>query len=194
VGSRAVGLRGMHERAALIGGELEVRSERGSGTTIQLEVPLAGEGTQSAAVTSVLLVEDHKVVAAVRRLRAGETLIPREEILDLVKFARSERQREREDRLAIGELTRRELEVLQLLADGLNTAEIAARLHISPRTQRNHVANILQKLSVHSQLQAVVMALRYDAVRISRASPHLEATQGSTAASPSLRAAHAEMG
>jgi DNA-binding NarL/FixJ family response regulator len=113
----------------------------------------------------------HDVVVAVRRLRAGEMLIPREEILDLVKFARTERRREREDRMALAELTRREREVLQLLADGLNTASIAERLHITARTQRNHVANILQKLRVHSQLQAVVMALRYDAVRISRAQP-----------------------
>ena len=113
----------------------------------------------------------HDVVVAVRRLRAGETLVPREEILDLVKFARSEREREHEDRQALAELTRRELEVLQLLADGLNTAAIAERLHISPRTQRNHVANILQKLGVHSQLQAVVLALRYEAVRISRGRP-----------------------
>jgi DNA-binding NarL/FixJ family response regulator len=55
---------------------------------------------------------------------------------------------------------------LQLLADGLNSLDIAERLHISLRTQRNHVANILQKLDVHSQLQALVFALRHGVVEI----------------------------
>ena len=62
----------------------------------------------------------------------------------------------------------REREVLQLLADGLDSATIARRLHISPRTQRNHVANILGKLGVHSQLQAVVFALRHGVVEVPR--------------------------
>ena len=41
---------------------------------------------------------------------------------------------------------------------------MAARLYISPRTQRNHVANILGKLRVHSQLQAVIFGLRHGVV------------------------------
>ena len=41
---------------------------------------------------------------------------------------------------------------------------MAARLYISPRTQRNHVANILGKLKVHSQLQAVIFGLRHGIV------------------------------
>jgi DNA-binding NarL/FixJ family response regulator len=43
---------------------------------------------------------------------------------------------------------------------------MAERLHITLRTQRNHVANILGKLGVHSQLQALVFALRYQLVEI----------------------------
>jgi DNA-binding NarL/FixJ family response regulator len=48
---------------------------------------------------------------------------------------------------------------------------MADRLHITLRTQRNHVANILAKLGVHSQLQALVFALRYDIVEIRRGVP-----------------------
>lgn len=55
-------------------------------------------------------------------------------------------------------LTRRELEVLRLLAAGDNTRAAAERLHVSPATVRNHVQNILAKLGVHSRLQAVAYA------------------------------------
>ncbi|HXJ79508.1 MAG TPA: LuxR C-terminal-related transcriptional regulator [Candidatus Methylomirabilis sp.] len=57
-----------------------------------------------------------------------------------------------------GDLTRRELEILRLVAGGENTKAVAARLHVSPATVRNHVQNILGKLSVHSRLQAVAYA------------------------------------
>jgi DNA-binding NarL/FixJ family response regulator len=56
--------------------------------------------------------------------------------------------------------------VLQALAEGLDSQAIADRLHISVRTERNHVASILAKLDVHSQLQALVFALRYGIVEI----------------------------
>jgi PAS domain S-box-containing protein len=55
-------------------------------------------------------------------------------------------------------LTRRELEVLRLMATGANTKVAAERLHVSPATIRNHVQNILGKLGVHSRLEAVAYA------------------------------------
>lgn len=57
-------------------------------------------------------------------------------------------------------LTRREVEVLKLLAGGLSTANIAAALSISPVTARNHVTSIVEKLGAKTRLQAVVMASR----------------------------------
>ena len=57
-------------------------------------------------------------------------------------------------------LTRRELEILKLLARGRSTDEVAERLHISPFTVRNHVRNLLTKLSVHSRTGALSLALR----------------------------------
>src|SRR3954451_22367843 len=104
------------------------------------------------------------VQEAVRRVCAGETLIPADEVVQLLGCARRLRDREHLDRAAIDELTAREREVLQALAEGLDTRIAAERLAISVRTLGNHIASIRQKLGVHSQLQALVFALRYGVV------------------------------
>jgi PAS domain S-box-containing protein len=62
---------------------------------------------------------------------------------------------------AASALTRRELEVLRLMGQGINTAGAAERLHVSPATIRNHVQNIFGKLGVHSRLEAVAYASRH---------------------------------
>ena len=64
------------------------------------------------------------------------------------------------------ELTPRELEVLQLLAEGLTQAQIANHLVISPRTVGTHIQNVLGKLNVHSRAQAVAMAHRMGLVTL----------------------------
>jgi DNA-binding NarL/FixJ family response regulator len=107
-----------------------------------------------------------EVVDAVRRLRAGETLLPLDEVVELLRFAGRQQQQEDQDREVIARLTPREREVLRALGDGLDGGQIAARLHISIRTERNHVGNILTKLGVHSQLQAVLLAGRYGVIEL----------------------------
>ncbi|MBI4270454.1 MAG: PAS domain-containing protein [Candidatus Rokubacteria bacterium] len=62
---------------------------------------------------------------------------------------------------AASALTRRELEVLRLMTEGLNTAGAAQRLHVSPATIRNHVQNIFGKLGVHSRLEAVAYSSKH---------------------------------
>ena len=62
------------------------------------------------------------------------------------------------------ELTPRELEVLQLLAEGMTQTQIARQLVISPRTVGTHIQNLLGKLGVHSRAQAVALAHRMDFV------------------------------
>jgi PAS domain S-box-containing protein len=57
-------------------------------------------------------------------------------------------------------LTRRELEILRLISTGANTKAIAAQLHVSPATVRNHVQSMLRKLDAHSRLEAVAYAAR----------------------------------
>jgi DNA-binding NarL/FixJ family response regulator len=107
-----------------------------------------------------------EVVDAVRRLRAGEALIPLEEVVELVRFASARKEQEYEARRALEGLTDREREVLSLMAEGLDAGEIAGRLHISAKTERNHVASALSKLGAHSRLEAVVFAARHGAVKV----------------------------
>ena len=63
-------------------------------------------------------------------------------------------------RLSVGRLTRREIEVLHLLADGLSSREVAGRLHIGFKTATSHRNNILTKLGVHETVLAVRWAIR----------------------------------
>ena len=68
----------------------------------------------------------------------------------------------------LGELTSRELEVLQLLAEGRTHHEIARALVIAPKTCAKHIERILEKLSVHSRALAVAIAYRHDLVAAPR--------------------------
>jgi PAS domain S-box-containing protein len=70
------------------------------------------------------------------------------------------RERAADDRQS--RLSSREIEVLQLAADGLNTKKIAERLSLSTFTVKNHFTNILAKLKVHSRAEAVSLAMRFN--------------------------------
>lgn len=65
-----------------------------------------------------------------------------------------------EDQKKIENLTKREFEVLKLLAEGMFNKEIACKLNISERTVKNHVSNIFKKISVADRTQAAVFAIR----------------------------------
>ncbi len=75
-------------------------------------------------------------------------------------------------RLAGGEtahkLTRRELDVISLLVEGLSQSEIAEKLFISPKTVGKHIEHILAKLGVHSRAQAVALAVRDELIESHR--------------------------
>ena len=58
------------------------------------------------------------------------------------------------------ELSDREIQVLKLIANGKDNAMIAADLHISPKTVKNHISNILMKLQIENRIQAAVYAVR----------------------------------
>ena len=64
------------------------------------------------------------------------------------------------------ELTRREIEVLKLIAEGLFNKEIASKLDISERTVKNHVSNIFKKIDVSDRTQAAVFAIRNNLVNL----------------------------
>ena len=67
-----------------------------------------------------------------------------------------------EDRI----ITRREEEVLQLIADGCSTPEVAAKLYISQKTVKNHLASIYEKLNARDRTQAVLLAVRMGIVKL----------------------------
>ncbi len=71
---------------------------------------------------------------------------------------------------AVHDLTRRELEVLKLMGEGLRQEQIARRLFISPKTVATHVEHILRKLAVRSSTEAVVVAYREEILRPDSAS------------------------
>ena len=73
------------------------------------------------------------------------------------------------------ELTRRELDVLSLLVEGLSQPEIAAKLFVTPKTVGKHIEHILAKLAVHSRAQAIAVAVRDDLIETHRQVPDVEA-------------------
>ena len=66
----------------------------------------------------------------------------------------------------LNELTKREIEVLKLLAEGLFNKEIAVKLSISERTVKNHVSNIFKKIQVNDRTQAAVFAIRNNLITV----------------------------
>ena len=100
------------------------------------------------------------LIDAVRAVHRGETVIPRRMLGPLLSRLLT-RGREQEDALrVVSQLTRREREVLGLLAKGGNNDRIAQALVISPQTARTHVQNVLTKLGVHSRLEAAAFVVR----------------------------------
>lgn len=97
-----------------------------------------------------------EVVGAVRLVAAGGALFGPAVAQRVIEFFT--RPRPRTVPLAFPQLTDREHEVLDLLARGEANAVIAARLHISDKTVRNHVSNILTKLAVADRAHAIVRA------------------------------------
>lgn len=84
----------------------------------------------------------------------------------LIPLLNSKMIEKNEDEEKIKILTRRELEVLKLLAIGMYNKEVAEKLHISERTVKNHVSNIFKKLEVTDRTQAAVFAIRNNMVQL----------------------------
>jgi DNA-binding NarL/FixJ family response regulator len=106
-----------------------------------------------------------ELVSVIRRASTGEMVLPSRDIADIMDRLRRLREIRTDAGQLLSRLTFRELEVLQSIADGKSTAQIAQSMSISPRTVRSHVKSILAKLGVHSKLEAVTMAFRYGALR-----------------------------
>jgi two-component system response regulator DegU len=105
-----------------------------------------------------------EVSDAVRMAANGETaLSPQLAATMLTEVRRIDgHQTREEDRL----VTKREEEVLQLIADGCSTPEVAAKLYISQKTVKNHLASIYEKLNARDRTQAVLLAVRMGIVKL----------------------------
>ena len=102
-----------------------------------------------------------EVAGAVRSVMGGESLItPSMASKLLTEFSNLSKRAEAKQGVPSPRLTGRELEVLGLVAQGMSNKEIAAELFISENTVKNHVRNILEKLHLHSRMEAVVYAVR----------------------------------
>ena len=104
------------------------------------------------------------ILTAIRSVASGGRLLSNNEIVEMLRLASRTRERERDARRAANQLTPRELDVLEALANGLSNKQIAERLHISLETERTHIMNIMTKLGAHSRLQALLFCLRYGIV------------------------------
>ncbi len=107
-----------------------------------------------------------EILSSVRRIMDGETLFSPAELAELFRLAGHTREQEREARANVEKLTLREMDVLRALAEGLGNKEIAEKLYMSLDTERTHMMNILNKLGVHSRIQALLFAARHGAVEI----------------------------
>jgi len=159
---------------------LDVRMPRRSGVQACSEIKRVAPGCRI-----IMLTASHEHSDLFEAVRAGATGyllkdVPAEEIADglravmggqslispsmagalLTEFASLSRRPPERSEVPAPRLTPREIEVLRLVATGMFNKDIAAQLFISDNTVKNHVRNILEKLQLHSRMEAVMYAVR----------------------------------
>jgi two-component system NarL family response regulator len=112
-----------------------------------------------------------EVADAVRAVHGGQSLInpsmAGKLLTEFATLARRDQVEERPQQVPAPKLTDREMEVLKLVARGMNNRDIAKELFISENTVKNHVRNILEKLQIHSRMEAVMIAVREKLIEFS---------------------------
>ena len=102
-----------------------------------------------------------EVASAIRAVHGGQSLISPSMASKLLnEFATMIKRGDERQQVPAPRLTDREMEVLRLVAKGMNNRDIAKQLFISENTVKNHIRNILEKLQLHSRMEAVVYAVR----------------------------------
>jgi DNA-binding NarL/FixJ family response regulator len=109
------------------------------------------------------LMKDSSIQDLMQGIKAasvGESLISPHIAAKVLQRLRATGTNEADAAMIRAELSDREIEVLKLIANGKDNAQIAADLHISPKTVKNHISNILMKLQIDNRIQAAVYAVR----------------------------------
>jgi DNA-binding NarL/FixJ family response regulator len=109
------------------------------------------------------LLKDASITVLMDGIRAafvGESLISPTIATKVLQRVRASGASHHDAELIQNELSDRELEVLKLIANGKDNGMIALELHISPKTVKNHISNILMKLQIENRIQAAVYAVR----------------------------------
>jgi two-component system NarL family response regulator len=108
-----------------------------------------------------------EVADAIRSVWAGQSRISPSMASKLLhEFAAMTKASADKPEVPAPRLTDREMEVLKLVAKGMNNRDIAKELYISENTVKNHIRNILEKLHLHSRMEAVVYAVREKMIEI----------------------------
>jgi DNA-binding NarL/FixJ family response regulator len=127
-------------------------------TTFELDEYVFGALRAGASGFLLKGGEPAELLAAIRIVAAGDALLAPSVTRRLIDAYTETPAVERSEVEGLEELTARELEVLGLVAEGLNNAEIADRLVLSPLTAKTHVSRILMKLGARDRVQLVVTA------------------------------------
>jgi two-component system nitrate/nitrite response regulator NarL len=114
-----------------------------------------------------------QIIEAVRRASMGEVLIPVRLFARAIARQRGVVTKKREREQLLAEFTARELDILHLLAEGLDTTAMSQRLGIAPHTVEWHVRHVIEKLQVHSKLQAVISASRKGLIELIASEPSI---------------------
>jgi DNA-binding NarL/FixJ family response regulator len=109
------------------------------------------------------LLKDSSIQELMRGIEAagsGESIVSPTIASKMLQRIRASSSQPEIERTIRSELSDREIQVLKLIANGKDNAMIAAELHISPKTVKNHISNILMKLQIDNRIQAAVYAVR----------------------------------
>lgn len=101
-----------------------------------------------------------EIVRSIEAAAAGDAPLSAEVARHLVERSRARPGRGAQGAAVAEPLTERELDVLRLLADGLDNSQIAAELHLSAATVKRHVSGVLQKLGVSNRVQAAIRGVQ----------------------------------
>ena len=116
-------------------------------------------------------IEPAMLIQAIRTVHAGESFIYPTLARKLFgQIARREEERREQEEILLRRkeerLTDREIEVLQLISQGMSNMEIALRLYLSEKTVKNHLTNIFRKINVSDRTQAVLYAIKHKIVSL----------------------------